>query len=209
MKRFMLLLVGSMLALSGCSKPHLVSSWSQPDYSGPTLKKIMIVGVSDNDLMRRVYEDNFVKTLKTEGVDAVASYTLVEKFADDKDQNVKLLKAAAGKISADSVLVTSVSSVDRDDQYIPGSTVYVSNRGSALGMYGMHGYYGYSYDVVNSAGYTVENTTVKMQSAVFSAADGTMLWSGATSDLNPDSAAEVVTANIKLVNNALKASGLL
>ena len=205
-KRFVLLMVVSMFLFSGCASTKLVSSWSQPGFSGPSLKRVLVLAVSHNEMQRRLYEDSFVAKLQAEGVEAIASYTMVATLDSDKEKNKTLIKAAVVKTVADSVLVATLVSVDSDEQYVPASTVYVPGRGGA---YGMYGYYGYSYGVIHQPGYTISTTTVKLHATVFSAKTGDMLWAGDTRSLNPDSAVEVIHENIELINAAMKKSGLL
>ncbi len=205
-KRFALLLIVSLFVFSGCAGTKLVSSWSKPGFSGPPLKRVLVLAVSNNEMQRRLYEDSFVGKLQTEGVDAIASYTQVATLDSDREQNKKLIKAAVAKTAADSVLVATLVSVENDEQYVPASTVYVPGRGGA---YGMYGFYGYSYGVIHQPGYTIANTTVKLHVTVFSAKTGEMLWAGDTRSLNPDSAKAVIHENIELINAAMKKDGLL
>ncbi|MCD6580982.1 MAG: hypothetical protein J7K90_04200 [Desulfuromusa sp.] len=205
-KRFVLLLIVSLFVIGGCAGTKLVSSWSQPGFSGPTLKRVLVLAVSNNEMQRRLYEDSFVEELQAEGVDAIASYTQVATLDSDREQNKKLIKAAVAKTAADGVLVATLVSIENDEQYIPGSTVYVPGRGGA---YGMYGFYGYSYGVIHQPSYTIDNTTVKLHATVFSAKTGEMLWAGDTRSLNPDSAVEVIHENIELINAAMKKAGLL
>src|ERR1700741_2603563 len=63
--------------VAACASTTLSNSWSNPDYKGPPLKKVMVVGVSNQPALRRTFEDEFVKELKAAGVDAVASYNFI------------------------------------------------------------------------------------------------------------------------------------
>ena len=42
------LLVVAALAVAGCASTELVSQWKSPAFSGPPLKKVMVVGVSSH-----------------------------------------------------------------------------------------------------------------------------------------------------------------
>ncbi len=205
-KRIVLFLVVSLFTFSGCASTKLVSTWSQPGFSGPSLKRVLILAVSNNEMRRRIYEDSFVQKLQAEGVEAIASHTMVATLDKDKEESKKLIKAAVAQAAADSVLVTTLTGVENDEQYVPASTVYVPRRGGA---YGMYGFYGYSHGVIYQPGYTIDNTTVKLHATVFSAKTGEMLWAGDTRSLNPDSARAVIHENIELINAAMKKDGLL
>lgn len=212
-KRFIVFLAIALFAISGCAKTKLVSTWSKPGLSGPVMKKVLIIAVSKDEMQRRLYEDSFVKKLRDTGVTAMASYTKLPKLDKDKDVNIKKIKAIVAETAVDSVLVTTLASVDTDEQYIPASAVYTTGRGGAYGRYGgpygMYDYYGFSHSMVYQSGYTIENTTVRLNVTIFEAKKGEMLWSGDTTSLNPDSSVDIIYDNIDLIDEALKKAGLL
>ena len=63
------LLVVAAVAVAGCASTELVSQWKSPAFSGPPLKKVMVVGVSSQPATRRIFEDEFSAALKAAGVD--------------------------------------------------------------------------------------------------------------------------------------------
>jgi len=212
-KHYIVFLIISLFVLGGCATTKLVSTWVKPGLSGHTLKKVLVIAVSKDEMMRRLYEDSFVKKLHDTGVAAIASYTKIPKLDKDKDANIKKLKAVVAETAVDSALVATVASVDTDEQYIPASAVYTTGRGGAYGTlgspYGMYDYYGLSHSMVYQSGYTVENTTVRLNVTIFATKTGEMVWSGDTSSLNPDSSVEVIYDNIDLIDKALRKDGLL
>ncbi len=205
-RRFVVLFIIALFALGGCAKTKLVSTWSKPEFKGPALKKILVVAVIRDKMKRRIYEDSLVKKLRDDGVFALASYTKMADLDEDKDVNIARIKAIVKESGFDGVIGTILTSVDSSEQYIPASAVFVSGRGGA---YGMYDYFGYSHSMVYQSGYTIENTTVKINVSVFSTKDGEMLWSGDTTSLNPNSPIDVVSDNIELITQALKKEGII
>lgn len=203
-KRFTLLVL--LFVVAGCGSTKLVSSWKQSDYAGATLKRVLVLAVSKDELQRRVYEDSFVEKLKIDGIEAIASHTLVPSLAKDKEQNIKLIRAAVVDVAADSVLVATLVGVERDERYVESPLIYVPVRGGA---YGMHDYYFRSYEVIQQPGYVMTTTTVKLKTTLFSAKTAEMLWAGDTHSFNPDSASVVIDENIDLISTAIKKAGLL
>ena len=51
-----LLLAASML-LNGCASTSLVNQWKSPEFKGPPLTKIMVMGVSTQPGPRRIFEE--------------------------------------------------------------------------------------------------------------------------------------------------------
>ena len=62
--------VAAVLASCAASS-RLTSSWADPAASGRTYKKMVVVGVTPQSAMRRMYEDAFASQLKQRGIDTV------------------------------------------------------------------------------------------------------------------------------------------
>ncbi len=200
------LFIVSIFLLNGCASTKLRSSWNNPDFNGPSLQKILIIAVSNSDLQRRLYEESFVEKLQVEGVDAVASHTMISALGSDEEQGKALIKAAVVKSGADGALITTLSGIHKDKQYIPASDVYAPGHG---GSYTMYGYYGYSHGIIFRHGSTVDSTLVNLNTAIFSTKTEEMLWSGDTQSVNPDGAISVVNETIDIINGAIKKAGII
>jgi hypothetical protein len=48
---------------SGCSSTNLVESWSDSSLEMKPIKKILVLGIMENDMQRRQYEDVFVEQI--------------------------------------------------------------------------------------------------------------------------------------------------
>lgn len=204
--RYVFCFVLLIFAVTGCAGTKLVSSWKQDGFSGPALKKVLVLAVTNDDLYRRLYEDSFVETLRENGVEAVASYTLLAVLDGSKDQNRQRVLHAVSQVSADGVLVASLVAVERDEKYVETPPIYIPQRGGA---YGMHDYYGRTYEMINQPGYSIESTSVKLKATVFSTQSDGMLWAADTHSFNPTSARTVIQENIAIVSAAMKKDGLL
>lgn len=204
--RYVFCIVMMLFVVTGCASTKLVSSWTQEGFSGPTLKKVLVLAVVKDDLHRRLYEDSFVDTLQASGVEAVASHTLVATLDGSKEQNKQRVQQAVSQASADSVLIASLVAVEKDEQYVAAPPVYIAQRGGA---YGMYGYYGRTYEVIHHPGYSIENTTVRLKTTVFRTQSEEMLWAADTRSFNPTSARTVIQENIAIVSAAMKKDGLL
>jgi len=66
------------LGLSGCATTHIEATWSNPEYAGRAIHgKMLVVGVTRDETVRRLYEDAMAVQLRARGVDAIRSYDLV------------------------------------------------------------------------------------------------------------------------------------
>jgi hypothetical protein len=79
------------LMFAGCASTELVNQWSNPAYTSPSFKRVMVIGVTRQASIRRNFEDEFVTQLKAVGVDAVPSYQYIpDKGKPRKDVSMRL-----------------------------------------------------------------------------------------------------------------------
>ncbi|MEN8729623.1 MAG: hypothetical protein AB1Z51_07510, partial [Desulfuromonadales bacterium] len=65
------ILIGFILA--ACSGTDMASSWTSSDFKGP-IGKVYVVGISKDEMNRRIFEDAFSNEFFREGVSSEASY---------------------------------------------------------------------------------------------------------------------------------------
>jgi len=181
------------LFLAACASTTLTNSWKSPEYKGPELKKLLVVGVSKEATTRRTFEDEFVKQIKAAGVDAVASYTVMPE--DGKAEEGRL-KQAIKDAGADGALITHLVRVDVATQYSP--SFYPAG---GLGMYG--GYSG-AWAGYYDAPVVSQTDTVVLETSLYSADDSKLLWSGTTDTFAPTSIKENMPGFAKVIIGALK-----
>ena len=58
-------------------RPRIVEQWQAPASAAGPFKRLLVVGVTKEATVRRIFEDEFVRQLRARGTDAVASYTLI------------------------------------------------------------------------------------------------------------------------------------
>jgi hypothetical protein len=102
-----------VLLLAACASTTLSNSWVNPEYKGPPLKKVMVVGVSSQPALRRTFEDEIVEELKAVGVEAVASYNYIP---DDGKAEEARVSAAVKDAGVQGVLITRFVRVDVNTQ---------------------------------------------------------------------------------------------
>jgi len=164
------LLVLIVTAALGCASTRIVDTWRDPNFSGPPLKRMMVIGVSKRAGIRRTFEDEFVRELEAKRVQGVASYTFIP---EDGEVPKERLVQAVKESGVDGVLITRLVTVETRTQVYPGT--YVGPP--YFGFYGYYswawvGYYEppqfYTYDVVTA------------ETNVFDAANDRLIWSTTT-----------------------------
>lgn len=185
--------------LASCATTTLTGSWADPTYAGSNFKKIMIVGVARRELMRKIFESTFTDRLKAHGVEGVQSGSF-SPGTELLDKDVMATKLA--ELGCDGVLVTRL--IDQRTQmtvYPPrGYAVPVAYRG------GYYAYYHGAYAIAYSPGYAVESTTASLETNLYDARTGKLVWTGLTDTVvSGDPAAQAEELIDLLVANLAKA----
>lgn len=128
------LLAASVFALlAACASTTIVEQWQSPDYKGGPFKRVLVVGISKEATVRRIFEDEFVRQLRARGTDAVAGYTLIP---EDGQVDRPRLERAVKEAGADGVIVTRVVKVEQKTQVVPGTPAFPGFGTDIYGFYG-------------------------------------------------------------------------
>ena len=92
-----------LLLLFSCASTQFTSTWIDSKYKGRFLNNVMVIGVSENQRNRRIFEDEFVRQFKSHGVEAVSS---AEVISHDKELNKDTIETEARKLGVDEIFVT-------------------------------------------------------------------------------------------------------
>ena len=196
----------SLAFITGCSTTSLVNRWSDPNYSGPALEEILVIGVMIDGFRRRSFEEEFSKLITSNGRSGIASYTLMPdlKSTDQKEE----VLAVVDKVGADGVMIVTLQGVSKEQRDVPPSVNYMPSAGFGYGM-GMYGYYGMSHTTVYTPGYTVTDTIVRLDTKLFAVSTEKMIWAGKTESFNPSSAQTVISELATVVTSDMKKSGMI
>ena len=186
--------------LAGCASTKLVGQWKSPEFQGPPLRKVMVVGVSTQPATRRVFEDEFSAALKAAGVTAIPSYTVIPQ---DGQADQAVLEQAVKQLGADGVLITRLVRREQKTEVSPGYYQPVPAMGGFYGWYSAAwmGYYEpptvYQYDVVTA------------ETSLYSVNASKLLWSGTTETFSPTDVAKETPAFAKIIIGALQKAGII
>jgi len=184
------------LALVACASTELTSSWTSPDYNGPALKKLLVMGVSNQPSLRRTFEDGLVEELKGAGVDAVASYNFIPEGGQAEESRVS---QAVKDASADGVLITRLVRVDV--KVIPTSA-------PRMGI-GYYGGYAMAYGSVYDSTMADRADTIVLETTLYGVDPGHLLWSGTTQTFDPKSIKQEMPGFAKIIIGALQTHKLV
>lgn len=208
----LLIAVTAVFAFSACSKTttSIPRSWRSPGYEQTVFRKLFVIAVSPDEAGRRLFEDTFAKALSSDSGTARASWEHLPQSTQLTEEQIKGAIEGGGY---DGVVITQLLSVDRSNEYVPGSTHTVAPRnfgyyGSYAG-YGYYGYYSGSYATVRDPGYFKTKTTFRLSTNLYSVATGELVWSGESDTVDPESIADVIDSMTAAVAKQLRAEKLI
>ncbi len=197
-------LIAALLLLTACSNSTLKSVWRDDRDIGTIPRKLVVfVAVKDENL-RRMAENRIVQSLPA-GYGASAGHTLEL----DPQLESASLRARLTAEGYDGALLARLVSVDTSQTVVPPQTQF----GPDL-MFRRFGprynsfYTAYPY-VYTTPGYTINTTTVVVETLLYRLPEGRPVWTAVSETLNPRSSAQVVEELIKLVGGKLGDEGLL
>ncbi len=199
---FLVALVALVLA-TGCGpRARLVRSWSDPGRTNDPVQDILVIGISRDENALRLWENIFIETLASRHTRARAGHTVIGPLPEPDRRAVV---EAIGKTGAAAVLITRLADISTETITHPG-TVHFEPRAIYRSMYG---YYGTAYRAVFMPPVDVTRTRVCLESNLYEAASGRLLWSARTEAMNPKLLRSDYQRLISLLVDDMATSGLL
>jgi Domain of unknown function (DUF4136) len=186
------------LMFAGCASTELVNQWSNPAYTAPSFKRVMVIGVTRQASIRRNFEDEFVSQLKAAGVDAVPSYQYIP---DEGQVEEPRLDKAVLEAGADAAIITRLVQKEQKTQITPG--VYPPPGFGFYGWYswGWAGYYEpprvYQYDVYTS------------ETSLYDVTKNQVVWAGTAQTTAPGDINTEIKYYAEIMIRALKEKKLI
>jgi len=196
--------------LSACSSTTLSGSWKSPDYRGQ-VRKVYIVGVSKNELNRRIFEDEFSQQLQAQGVTGVASYKDLPSAAEADHKAVAERVWANG---ADSVLMTRMIGKRTEEVVNPGRV-----SGFSSGPYGYappapyyrhwDSYYERRFEATYEPATVTQYEVATIEANLYNAKSGELIWSAQLETVIEANLQKLMADFVKVVTEDLQQKGLI
>ena len=195
-------LVVSLLLFS-CASTSLTASWHDSAYSGEErLHDVLVIAVTEEETVRRLYEDGFVTELAKSEVRAFPSYNLT---IPDIKPTEAAVRAAVDAANASFVLITRHLGTDTKQYYQPPEPIYVDPYYSRYNRYYPLAYREAHY----RPGYTYNVTTVSLESNLYDAETEKLIWSARSKSVDPKMTKEYLDELVSTFGGDLKQKGLL
>ena len=189
------------LLLASCASTRITGEWRDTGYD-KSISKILVIGMSANTVLRRSYEDSLVSHFSDHGVTAVSGATTLPEDEEVSKESIK--KAIEGK-GFDAVLVTRLIGVDEQQTYISTSDYappapYYRN---------FYDYYHRTYPTVYRRDYLVTDTIVTLETNIYEAETGNLIWAITSESFNPDQANTLAEYLSNIIVDKLAKDGLI
>ncbi len=192
---FIILVLGLMIA--SCSNTKVIQDWTAEGHD-KTYQHPLIIGISDSQQTRQIFEKYFVSELAKNNVTATPSYTLIS--SKQKMNRETVIKAIEGT-EIDSVIVTYLVSSETEVLYheSPLSQGYSGDPDSAK----------VSATLVSTRGRTSSAEIITLKNDLYDVQTKTLIWTAQTRTVAPESIDEVVTDVTSLLVDQLLSDGIL
>jgi hypothetical protein len=193
----LLLTLGAAAGLGACSTTSIVTSWKEPSFTGPPLKKLMVMGITRQTTVRRVFENTFVRSLGDAGVSAVASH--VQLPQDGPPEREAVVKAVRDT-GVDGVMVSRLIARERE--------VRSGMQLDLVPMRSLHPGLGRVWVQVYEPR-EIEIIRLLAETTVYRASDGQLLWSGITDSAESTNWETATRGFARGAIDALRVAGVL
>ena len=202
--RILVPLVLAAFGLAACaSRNQVVSEWKDPAYAARSGQKVVVMAVAENEINGRIWESEMSKQLAARGFTVVAGSAIMGTTGTRPDSAAVAQKVADA--GADMVMVTRVMAIDKETNYVPGTT-YVTPGAYWNGYYGL---FTHAYSAMETPGYIEQNTVVRLETTIFDVATGKLVWGGVSESFNPSSTASLAQNVSEKIVHRLERSGLI
>jgi hypothetical protein len=199
-----ILMTAATLAYAGSTK--LVMSWKNPKYSGEHFRRILVIGMSENPVVRADFEDALSAKITRDGFEAVPGNTILLR-PDSPNVDLDYLKGQIHDHKIDAVIVAHLVKVDQKTTYVPGQSYALPYAYYG----GFYRYYGTVYQQVYTPGYLRQDTTVRIETNFYDVTPPSedLVWTGVSDSFNPKNADKVIGGLVKLVVKQLEKEAIL
>lgn len=190
-------LLAMAVLVAGCQSTLIRSAWFDSDFTGPPMRKIVVVGAIDTVADGRIFEDIFAERLRAAGVDGVAGHTVIPAAARESDPS---FVAAVANSGAQGLLLVRLLGVETRTQV---STTVVSG-GMGWGTWG-----GMPRRSAVPVQQVSQYDVAAVEAKLFVVETRQVVWAATTSTLNPTSVARETPGFAALIIGELASRGII
>ena len=150
---------------------RIVYRWVLTGIPMPVIKQILIVGLTDNYLVRQEFEDKMEELLAKSGVTGIKSHMV---FPPRNELMEGELRQRIRESTLDAVLVVRPKEVRQEKEEVVSGGFYVPPPG----YYNFWPYWNLAYMDAYTTSYIKENTVIRAECNIYNTKDEKLIWSG-------------------------------
>lgn len=192
-----------LLVAASCSLTNLNAVWKDPQYQGGKLKNVLVVGGSTNQIVRRIFEDEFTARLKSRGTHAIPSYTI---FPSEKTLAKDTIESKSRDLGIDAMLIARVVDTKTKREITPAPSNYYYRDTYFYDWPNQYSrFYSGSFPgrFYNDRSYYSEYEVVNLETTIYETQTGKLIWSalsdtvvGGSSQLEVSSVVKAIMKNL-------------
>ncbi|PTB31828.1 hypothetical protein [Photobacterium phosphoreum] len=190
--------------LTACASSNLTSSWVDKTYPNMPIKSSLVVAMSDNLRIRRIFEDDMVQDLQAKGVNAIASSQLFPNKLPSKSDIAGYIK----KNNTQTVFVAKLVNIEEKNVNYPGSRLGYGYGGYNRGL-SFNNYYNNSYSYIYDDSYTVSYEFVNVEFTLFDTKSHKPIWSTASESVDPTNMNDIIGELTHILIKNLQDNGVV
>ncbi len=204
----------TILVVASCAttSTKMTETWKAPDFKTKHFKKLLVLGITQDGVDRRMFEDSMAKALTNEGAKSIPSYTVLPNGGKLNEATVTQV---VKKYKYDGVIVTKLITVSTDIKHVPAeSYVQPYQAGYPANYYdrgydgfyapGYYNHYAVSYEIVTIPAYNIKTNTAVIETNLYDIETQNLVWSGRSATINPLSASNAIPSITAAIAKKLK-----
>jgi len=157
-----------VVCTGACSNTKVSDVWRDPAVEPKPLDRIVVVGLTDDAVLKRTFEDTFSASLRERGNDATASYSFIQAGPDTNPDSLVATLRTAGYSA---VLTARSLGEEMTETYTAGHGYYIPDA-----YYHWGSYYTMSYTMLGSEGYYERSEKVIVEANLFDLTSERLIW---------------------------------
>jgi hypothetical protein len=202
-RRPFLAAVAFVLAACASTSTTIRDSWYDPEYRGTAFRTVLVLGVLPNLSERRQFEDVMVATINATGAQGIQAYRFLpgEERASEAE-----LDRAVRESGADALLMSRLHRVDTRTR-VATTTVPTGPGPRGWGWGGWYSdWWGPGWQSITTV---TQYDIATVETTLFSAQSGRVVWTGVTETFKPRSVAREAPGFSNTIVRALQSRELL
>jgi hypothetical protein len=194
--------------VAGCQSTSIRSAWFDTNFSGPPMRKVVVVGSINSVSDGRVFEDLFAQRLRAAGIEGVAGYTVI---ADEARVTDASFASAVANTGAQGLLLVRLLGVDTRTQV--STTMVSGGMGWGSGPWGGSSWGGSTWGGPRGGMVPVQQVSqyelATVEAKLFDVQTRQLVWAATTTTFNPTSVARETPGFADLIIGQLAGRGVI